>query len=238
MTFLEHVGEFRNRLIRSVIYYILAVGVTFYFREPLFEILRYPLPEGTKLYYFGVTEAFFFYMKLALVSGLVLSSPFILYEIYAFFAPALSPSEKRLIIPAIPITALLFIAGVAFTFLVIIPLSVKFLLSFAGLGLENILQVEKYFGFVIGFSIAGGLLFETPVVLAILAKLGWVTARGLLRNFRYALIIILIITAILTPTPDAFTMLVLSVPLIVLYLASIFIVVRIKPISQTDDQFE
>ncbi len=231
MTFFQHIGELRNRLIRSVIYFALAVAVSFAFRDWLFNVLRYPLPDDVKLYYFGVTEAFFFYMKLALITGLILAFPLILVEVYLFFSPALTKSEKKLVITAIPVVILLFAAGAVFTFLVLIPLSVRFLLGFTGEGLESILQVEKYYGFVTGFSVAGGLAFEMPVILWIFAKLGWVTARGLWRNFRYAFLVILILTAILTPTPDAFTMLVLSIPLILLYIISILAVARVKVLT-------
>lgn len=231
MTFLEHIGELRARLIRSVFYYVVLVGVGFYFREWLFLLLRRPLPPGTKLYFFGVTEAFFFYFKIALIFGLVVGFPLFLFEIYGFFAPALKPNERKLIIPAIPVALILFILGAVFTFSLVLPASIRFLLSFSGEGLENILQVDKYYGFVIGLCIAGGLTFEMPVVLSIFARLGWVSAKGLLRNFRYALLIILTVTAIITPTPDAITMLVLSLPVIILYLVTILIVLRIKPIS-------
>jgi len=231
MTFLEHLGELRTRLIRSAIFYAAGVIVSFYIRDYLFSALRFPLPDGTKLYYFGVTEAFFFYLKISLIFGLILSFPFIAYEIYGFFAPALTKKEKRLIFPVIPIILVLFILGVLFTYFIVMPYAVKFLLSFGGEELESLLQVDKYFGFVIGLALAGGIAFELPVVLFILAKLGWVTAKGLIRNFRYAFLIILLISAILTPTPDAFTMLVLAMPLVILYLASILVVSQVKPLE-------
>ena len=229
MSFWMHVGELRNRLLRSVIVLLIAVAAAFYFREPLFSLLRWPLPGDYKLYYFGVTEAFFFYFKIALLAGIVVTLPYILFELYGFFAPGLKLEEKRLIFPIIPVVILLFAAGIAFVFLVLLPYSIRFLLSFSGEQLETLLQADKYFGFVLGLSLGGGLTFELPVVLAVFAKLGWVTARGLWRNFRYALILILIATAILTPTPDALPMLVLSTPMVVLYLLSIAVVARIKP---------
>jgi len=236
MTFWEHVGELRARLLRTIVFYFIAFAFTFYFKDKLFDLLRYPLPEGTKLYYFAVTEAFFFYVKIAMVSALVITLPYLLIELYAFFAPALTRNEKKLIFPAIPFVILLFIVGCVFTFLVIMPLSIRFLLSFGENGIEAILQADKYFGFVIGLTVGGGIAFELPIVLAILAKVGWVTSRGLIRNFRYAFLIILILTAVLTPTPDVFTMLVLALPLVLLYLLSIAVVSRISPACTYEDE--
>lgn len=232
MSFWQHIGEFRNRLLRSAGVLIIAVGAAFYFRQELFSFLRWPLPAQYQLYYFAVTEAFFFYFKIALLTGVIIALPYLLVELYGFFAPALRREEKRLILPLLPVVIFLFVAGIAFVFFVLMPYTIRFLLSFGGEQLTTLLQADKYFGFVLGLCIGGGLSFELPVVLAAFAKLGWVTARGLWRNFRYAIIIILIAAAVLTPTPNALPMIVLSTPVIALYLVSIAIVTRIKPLGE------
>jgi len=232
--FWKHVGELRNRLLRTGLVLIVTVCGAFYFRVSLVDFLRWPLPADYRLYYFGVTEAFLFYFKVALLAGLVAASPYLLFELYAFFAPALKREEKRLLFPMLPAVILLFAAGISFVFFVLLPYSIRFLLGFGGEQLTSVLQADRYFGFVLGLSIGGGLTFELPVVLAVFAKLGWVTARGLWRSFRYAIILILIATAILTPTPDALPMLLLSAPVIFLYVLSIAVVSRIRPLAHND----
>ncbi len=232
MSFWQHVGEFRNRLLRSIGVLSITVAAAFYFRQALFSFLRWPLPADCQLYYFAVTEAFFFYFKIALLAGIAAAFPYILYELYGFFAPALKPEENRLILPLLSVVILLFAAGIAFVFFVLMPYTIRFLLSFGGQQLTSLLQADRYFGFVLGLCIGGGLTFELPVVLAASAKLGWVTARGLWRNFNYAIIIILVAAAVLTPTPNALPMIILSAPMILLYFLSIAVVARIKPLGK------
>jgi sec-independent protein translocase protein TatC len=221
MSFLDHLNELRNRLMRVFIALIVAGGLSLLVAEPLLKLLI--LPYGNPLKVIGPTESVSIYFRVALVAGGIIAMPYFLWEIWGFIAPGLEPKERRYVYLFIPAAFGLFLIGVAFAWFVMIPAAIRFLSSFA----PDIFQVEwtseLYVPFVTSLLFWIGVSFETPLVVFFLAKLHVVNARQLLRVWRYAIVVIAVIAAIITPTVDPFNMALVMGPLIVLYFVSILL---------------
>lgn len=230
-----HLVELRVRLFAVIGFLIIAFIASFVFVKRIFDFLLYPLGEEISLHYFAVPEAFLTDIKIALFTALVLTAPVVLFHIWRFISPGLMENERRVVRGVIPWLFILFVAGAAFTFYVVAPAGVHILLGWGRERFIPVLSVGRYFGFLFGLVVAGGVLFELPVVLVGLAKLGWVTRASLLKHFKTAVVLILILSAVLTPSPDAFTMLLLAGPIILLYLISVQLVALVKPIDQPPD---
>lgn len=227
MSFWEHLAELRWRLFICALALVAGAGVAYVARLWIYGLLVEPLlraAPGIKLNYFSPVEPFFVYMRLALFGGVVLASPVVLYQLWAFIAPALTRRERRLAAPVVPLILLLFICGVLFVYFVLLPFSLQFLLGLAPVQAEPELSQERYFGFITALCLAGGILFELPAALGLLGWLGLVNARWLWQRTGHALVVLMIVAAIITPTGDAFTMLVFTAPLMALYLLSIGVV--------------
>jgi len=231
MSFWEHLIELRWRILISLAAIAVGAGIAFVFREWLYWVLALPLlsvaPE-MKLNYFAPQETFFVYIRLAFFGGLVLAAPVVLWQAWAFFSPAFKPTERKAVVPVLPLVLVLFVAGVLFVYYVLLPVSLRFLLGFAPEMLEAELHQDRYFGFVTALALAGGLLFELPVVMGIMGYAGLVNSRWLWQHSGHALVVLMILAAIITPTGDAFNMLVLTAPLMLLYLAGIVVVWAIQ----------
>jgi sec-independent protein translocase protein TatC len=221
-----HLQELRKRLILAFI----AIGVGFFvcyaFKELLFDILAAPLlkvmPIGGSLIFTSVAEAFFTYMKVAFIAAVILVSPFILYQIWAFVAPGLYQKEKRYVVPFVLGGSLFFAVGVLFAYFVAIPIGFKFLLGYATDFIKPLPSMKEYLSFSIKFLLAFGLVFEFPVVLVLLARIGVVDAKMLARQRKYAILLIFVFAAIITP-PDFISQVLMALPLIGLYELSIFL---------------
>jgi sec-independent protein translocase protein TatC len=221
-----HLQELRKRLILSFV----AIGVGFFvcyaFKELLFDILAAPLlkvmPIGGSLIFTSVAEAFFTYMKVAFIAAVILVSPFILYQIWAFVAPGLYQKEKRYVVPFVLGGSLFFAVGVLFAYFVAIPIGFKFLLGYATDFIKPLPSMKEYLSFSIKFLLAFGLVFEFPVVLVLLARIGVVDAKMLARQRKYAILLIFVFAAIITP-PDFISQVLMALPLIGLYELSIFL---------------
>jgi sec-independent protein translocase protein TatC len=227
MTLLEHLGELRTRVFRSALWVAIACGVSYVYVDRLYDVLLYPLKvamPGLTLKYFELAEPFFVAIKIALTAGIILASPLVLLEIWGFVAPGLTPRERRMVGPVMPLLLLLFLGGVAFIYFMLLPVSIKFLLGIARTDIDPMLDQQKYFGLVGTLCISGGVLFELPAVLGVLGWIGLVNARLLWNYTSYAFIILMTVAAVITPTGDAFTMLVMTAPLMGLYLLSIGLV--------------
>lgn len=227
LTFWEHLGEFRLRIVLSVAGLAVGVTVAYILWRDLYELLLHPLKlaaPDVSLNYLSPQEPFVVSVRIALIGGVIFASPFIFGQAWAFVAPALTAREKRSLAPIAPVVALLFLAGVAFVYFVLLPVSLGFLIGYAPDGVEAMLTQDRYFGFVTALCLAGGLLFQLPAVLAILGWLGIVTASWLWRYSGWALVVLLILAAVITPTGDAFNMLVLTASLMGLYFIGIGIV--------------
>ena len=224
MTLLDHLEELRKR----VIYSLLAVAVTFLgswaFARQIFDFMARPiyrfLPAGKKLAFLGITDPFILYVKVAALAGLFIASPFLIYQAYAFVAPGLYKRERRWALPFVIVGTLFFVAGGAFAYMVAFPFAVEFLLG-VGQPFDPVITVGKYFGFLMTVMLGLGLMFELPMFLFLLAAAGVVTPRFLLRNFRWAVLLIFIAAAVITPTPDVFNMSIFAVPTVGLYLLGV-----------------
>ncbi len=227
MTFWEHLGELRLRLFWCILAVVGAAGLAWAVKERIYAWLAWPLTQaapGLKLNFMAPTEPFFVYVRISLLGGLIIAAPFILIQLWAFIAPALTRRERRAIAPVLPLVLGLFLAGVAFVYFWLLPMSLGFLIGIAPDMLQPVLTQERYFSFISGLLLAGGLLFQLPLVLGVLGWLGLVTAPWLLRQSGAALVGLMILAAVITPTGDAFNMLALTLPLMLLYLISIVVV--------------
>lgn len=228
MAFTEHLRELRKRLIISVLAVAAGFGVSYYFSVELYDILTTPLipalPPGSEFLVFtGVVEPFFIYMKVGLLGGLILASPVVLYQLWAFVAPGLYANEKRWFVFTVFFSLILFTGGTLFAYFVVFPFAFKYLLSFSNDSLRPILSMGLYFSLVTRLMIAFGVVFQMPLVILVLARLGIVTTAQLLSWWRYALVLILVVSAIITPTPDVFNQMLMAGPLMILYMVSILI---------------
>jgi sec-independent protein translocase protein TatC len=221
MSLLEHLEELRRRIVVSAA----AVGVAFLgcwaLREPLAELLSRPiarlLPQGSRLVFLGITDPFVLYFKMAALAALFVASPVVFYQVWRFVAPALYRSEKRYALPFVLLGTLFFAAGGVFAYAVAFPFAVEYLLDL-GSAFQPVITADRYFRFLLYAILGLGLMFELPVLIALLARLGIVTPGFLLRNFRWAVLLIFVAAAVLTPTPDVVNLCLFAVPTIALYL--------------------
>jgi sec-independent protein translocase protein TatC len=221
MPILEHIEELRRRLLVALLVFLAATIASFFFTDKLIAFLAQPIGGADKLVSIEVTENIAVFMKVALLSGFIISLPALLYELVAYVLPGLHDNEKRWVLMAIPFASLLFIAGVAFAFFVMMPSALPFLVNF--IGIRTTPRLSNYFDFITGMLFWIGVIFETPLVIFILAKLKIITAGQLARYWRYAIVIIAVIAAVITPTPDPVNMGLLMLPLIALYGLSILL---------------
>ena len=198
MSLLEHLEELRSRIIVVAIAILLAAVAGFFLAEQLITLLRAPLPDGADLIQTGVGEAFGVRMQLALMSGVAMAMPVILYEIWAFITPGLTRRERRLIWPLLGVAIVLFAAGMALGY-VLIPVAVNFLLDFSLEGVEPLLSLSDYVGFVTTFLLAFGIALEFPVILYLLARLGILSYAFLSRRRRWAILLITLFAIVITP---------------------------------------
>ena len=236
---MAHLGEFRKRLVASAIAVGIGFAICYAFSEELFQILAQPLKnnlaEGERLVFTNLPDMFFVYLKTAFVAGLLLSSPFIFYQIWMFISPGLYRREKTLVLPFIFFSTLLFVGGGLFGYFVVFPFGFKFFLSFENEYLQALPSVKQYFSFSIKLLLAFGLVFELPVVLFFLARIGAVTPASLRKKRKYAILMAFIVGAVLTP-PDVITQFMMAVPLVVLYEVGIIAAMvagKKKPIAES-----
>jgi len=227
MPLTSHLEELRKRLIRILI----AVGIGFvacyYAKDYLYYIITRPLitvlPKGSHMIFTGLPEAFFVYMKISFFASLFLTSPFIFYQIWKFVAPGLYPHERRYVVPFVLSSTFLFLLGLVFGYFVVLPPAFGFFVSFSTDFLKPMISFREYLSFSLKLLLAFGISFELPVLIFFLTKIGVVSSRFLKRQRRYAILLIFIVAAILTPSPDAFTQILMALPLLALYELSIFI---------------
>jgi sec-independent protein translocase protein TatC len=224
MTLIEHLEELRRRLLRALIGLVLAFSLCFTFAEPIFRFLAVPvyrfLPPGTKLAFLGVTDPFLLYMKVSLLAAAFLAAPYLLWQAWGFIAPGLYQRERRHAAPFVIFGTLFFVAGGAFAYYVAFPFAVQFLLE-VGAEFQAVITVERYFGFLLTVILGLGLMFELPIVIVLLAKVGLVTPGFLMKHFRWAVLIIVLVAALVTPTADVFNLLLFAGPALLLYLLGV-----------------
>ena len=226
MSIMGHLNELRRRLFRIVIIVLLGFVAFYGVSEPLYAFLSAPLqacmPEGSKLIYTSPQGAFFTYMKVALVASLFGTSPFSFYQLWAFIAPGLYREERRAVLPLAFFSSIFFLAGAAFCFFLVFPIAFKFFMGFATETIVPMISVEEYLSFALKLLIAFGLVFEMPLFAYFLSRFGLLTPEFMRRTRRYAILVIFIVAAILTP-PDVFSQCLMALPMLLLYEVSIYV---------------
>jgi len=226
MSFLEHLEELRGRLIRSLVALVIGTLFCWGFRTQIFRFLTQPLRQslpGVQFIAIGPAEAFLLYMKMAVFVGIFVAMPYVLYQVWAFVSPGLHAHERRYVLPFIFFGSLFFIGGGLFGHYLLFPMTFGFLATFGGEEIKLMPRVEEYFSFYSWFLLGIGLIFQTPVVIFVLSRIGLVTPRFLLRHFKYAVLIAFIVAAVITPTPDAVTQSALALPMLGLYLLGVLV---------------
>ncbi len=238
MPLTEHLRELRTRLIRSVIAFLVASGFAFYFARYVFEFLKEPViksyPE-VELITLSPTEPLFILIKISLTVGLILASPLILFEIWRFVEPALYPREKKLFVPLLLSSILLFVMGGVFAYFFVLPMALKFLLGlgFSQLSATPYLSVNLYVSFVLKMLVAFGIAFEMPIFLYMLQRAGLVSEQQLKKFRRYFIVVAFLAGALIAP--DVATQVLMAIPLLVLYEVSILLGKTIRK-KETEDK--
>jgi len=223
LTLVEHLDELRSRIIVCVAVFGVALALCFWQNNLLLEIASAPLPsDHEKLLTFGITEPFTTTLTVSVYGALVLSLPIVLYQVYAYVLPAFSTAERKVVLPILVLFPILFVAGIAFAYFVVMPAAVKFLLNFNDSQFNVQVRARDYYGFFSSTMIASGLIFQLPLAILAVVRLGIVKVEQLTANRRYAYLAIAILAAAL-PGVDPVSMLIEMVPLLVLYELSILL---------------
>ncbi len=223
MPFLDHLEELRWRLIKSIASVLIGAVITFYFIDQIIEFLVKPteaLKNSMDLQVLKVQGMFMIKWSIALFGGIIISIPVLTFQIWKFVAPGLYIDEKKYIIPLIIFTFLSFLCGLIFAYMIVIPFSLGFFTSVGFEGIQNNFSINYYFSFITWLMIGSGLIFELPVIVFILSVIGLLTPAFMRHYRRYAIVIILVLSAFITP-PDPVSLVLMSIPLLVLYEVSI-----------------
>jgi sec-independent protein translocase protein TatC len=233
MSFLDHLDELRKRIVRACLSVAVGVVLTFAFIQPIFDFILAPtrraLPPGVKMIYTQPGEAFSLYITVALIAGVVVAAPYIMYQVWMFIAPGLYAKEKRMAYPFVALTTIGFVLGAAFNHWVSFPFMMKFFASFNTTELAFMPKLDDVFGLYSKMLIGMGLVFQMPAVVFFLAKMRLITARFLASNFKYAFLIIFVVAAVITPTGDMMTQTIFAAPMVGLYILSILIAWMVNP---------
>jgi sec-independent protein translocase protein TatC len=230
MTFLEHLEDLRKRLFYSFVALFIGFVPGWIFSKQLYAILARPvtqyLPEGTLLAFTTLTAPFMLYMKVAFLASLFFMSPFVFLQIWYFVAPGLYRKEKKYTVPFVLMTTFFFSLGALFAYFIVFPWACRFFLTL-GRDFQPVITVDQYFGFALKVILGIALVFELPTLVFFLAKMGLVTARWMVRNFKYAVLLVFVIAAVITPTPDVITQSIVAIPMLALYGLSILIALAV-----------
>jgi sec-independent protein translocase protein TatC len=221
MSFLEHLDELRGVLVQSVLVFVVASIVISFFSGAILDLLIEDIPVD-KLNFFSPSEAFMARLKMSFALGLVVAFPFVLFRTWRFVSPGLFTTERARVYPLLVTSSILFYAGIVFCYMVLIPIVITFLLGFGTERLSPLISVSAYFAFVSRLCFTFGLVFQLPVVILVLSLLGIVTPQMLLRQWKWAVVVIFTVSAILTP-PDPASQLLMAIPVLVLYIGSVLV---------------
>ena len=214
MSITKHLEELRSRLIKCLLAVAVGSVICWAFVEDIMHYLT--LPAG-KLYYLQPAEAFFTYIKVAVAAGFLLALPVVFFHVWRFFLPALTPKERMVLGIIVPSSVLLFFVGLGFSFFLVLPAALKFFLSFGDADLAAMFSIGKYFDFVLTFILPFGFVFELPLIITVLGKMGIVTSAMLKKYWRIVVFLSFVLGAFITPTPDIFTQSMIALPMIGLY---------------------
>lgn len=226
MTLTEHLEDLRWCILKSVLAIVTAAGISYFFADAIFGFVVAPLRQllqpGQNLIGTSVTEAFFVEIKVALAAGVLFSCPVIFYQIWRFIAPGLSRRERKWVLPFVLCATFFFVSGAFFCYRFVLPIAFRYFLDqYQTMGVSPAIRIGEYFTFFFRMVLAFGAAFELPVFTFFLVRLGIWDYRFMLRSFRYALLVIFITAAMLTPTPDVINQSLLAVPMLLLYVLSI-----------------
>ena len=240
-SFLSHLVELRNRLVRAFLAVIVVTVCLLPFASMLYDFLAFPmmhaLPEGTRMIATGVVTPFLVPVKVVLLVALVVTLPYLLYQAWAFIAPGLYQHEKRLVLPLVMASTVLFLVGMAFCYFFVFGVVFKFVYSIAPKSISVAPDIENYFNFAIGMFLAFGVTFEVPIVVIVLAKMGIVSVAKLREIRPYVIVGSFVIAAVVTP-PDVISQLLLAIPLCVLYEVGILVAAMITPRPAQDSEYQ
>lgn len=220
MSLIGHMDELRRRLIISILTVLACSLFSYFYSDKILAILKKPFPHS--LVFISPQEPFIITLKIAIFAGIIFALPMIIYQVWRFVSSGLKEKEKRYLFVYVPFSLLLFLSGASFAYFLVIPIGLRFLLSFGGGSLEPMISISKYLSFITLMTLAFGIVFELPVVFLILARMGIVSPQFLAKKRKVFIVAIFILAAILTP-PDAFTQILLAVPLLILYEVSILL---------------
>ena len=227
MSFLEHLDELRKRIIRALLSLCLGVAIAAFFIEDIYSFVMLPLRQmlrpGETMIYTYPTEAFMLYLRIALIAGLFISSPLIFWQVWLFVAPALYAKERRYAIPFVVLSSVGVVAGAAFSHYVAFPLMWRFFASFSNEMVSFMPRIEDSFSLYMRMLLGMAAVFQMPALVFFLARMGVVTGRWMARQFKYAILVIFIVAAVITPSADMASQTIVAVPMIGLYLISIAI---------------
>jgi len=223
MPFTGHFTEMRQRFIRSLIALVVATAIAFIFWHQIFEFLLAPAPEGVNVQAIELMETLSSVFRVCLTAGLVISMPFLVYQLFAFLSPALKKNEKRMVFTAVPFVAGLFVAGVAFAYFVALPRAMDFLFIFGSDVVDVVPRIKDYVNIVTRLLVATGLSFEMPVIIMVLARVGIASPNWLASKRKIWIVVAFALAAMITPTIDPITQTAIAGPLIVLYELSIWL---------------
>ena len=238
MSFLDHLDELRKRLVIAVSAIFIGFLIAFTFIAPIVEFVMRPLneilPEGGGFIYTEPTEAFFLYIKVAALVGLIIAMPMVLLQLWRFVAPGLYKHEKRFAIPFVVLATVFFVAGCLFAHYLLFPIAWRFLASFTTDFMTFMPRIQPTFSLYVRLVLACGAVFQMPAVIFFMARVGVVSAGFLLRNTKYAILIIFVVAAVLTPTGDPATLTLMAAPMVALYGLSILIAWAVAPRRKVD----
>jgi sec-independent protein translocase protein TatC len=226
MTFLEHLEDLRKRLFYSFIALFVGIIPAWFFHKDLYNILAIPvtryLPEGTKLAFTKLTAPFMLYIKVSFLAAIFFTSPFIFIQLWMFVAPGLYQKEKKYVVPFVLFTTIFFAGGAVFGYFVVFPFACRFFLKM-GADFQPVITVDDYFSLALRVLLGIAVVFELPTLVFFLSRMGLITAQWMIKKFKYAVLAIFIIAAIITPTPDMVTQSIIAFPMLALYGLSILI---------------
>ena len=235
MGFLDHLEELRKRLVYSIVAVIVGTAVCWGYRERIYAVMQKPIMDALrahglaeKLVYLNPTDPFNLYLKIAALAGLFLTSPYVLYQVWMFISPGLYRNEKRYVVPFMVSTIMLFTLGGYFGYRIAYPRALDFFIGFSG-QFQPMITVGEYTSLFLSIVLGMGLIFEMPILVFFLAFMGIMSPSFMLKNFRYAILIIFILAAIVTPTPDVVNMCVFAAPMLALYAVSIGVAWLVHP---------
>jgi sec-independent protein translocase protein TatC len=235
MGFLDHLEELRKRLVYSILAVIAGASVCWIFREQIYGVMQKPIVDALrehhlpeKLVYVNPTDPFNLYLKIAMMAGLFLTSPFVLYQVWMFISPGLYRNEKKYVVPFMVSTIALFSLGGYFGYRIAYPRALNFFIGFSP-QFQPMITIGEYTSLFMSIVLGMGVIFEMPILVFFLAFMGIMTPSFMIKNFRYAILVIFILAAIVTPTPDVVNMCVFAAPMLALYALSIGVAYVVHP---------